>query len=78
MPAITIRNVSPEARNALAARAALAGLSLQEYLRNELESLAGRPTTREWATHVAVRLGDGGRAALDDAAIVEMVHADRR
>lgn len=39
---ITIRNVPDEVRDELAARAALAGKSMQEYLRGELERLAGR------------------------------------
>jgi plasmid stability protein len=43
MPAITIRNVPAEARDELAARAARAGKSLQEFLRNELVELARRP-----------------------------------
>ena len=40
---ITIRNVSDETRNELAARAARSGRSLQEYLRAELERLASKP-----------------------------------
>lgn len=44
MPAITIRNVPDEIRDELAARAALAGKSLQEYLLGELTDLAGRPS----------------------------------
>ncbi len=44
MPAITVRNVPDEVRDELAARAALAGKSLQEYLLGELTELAGRPS----------------------------------
>jgi plasmid stability protein len=40
---ITIRDVPDEAREELAARAALTGRSLQEYLRAELIELARRP-----------------------------------
>ena len=43
MPSITIRNVSEETHRELASRAALAGQSLQEYLRQALDELAGRP-----------------------------------
>jgi len=43
MPSITIRNVSEETHRELAARAALAGQSLQEYLRQALDELADRP-----------------------------------
>lgn len=40
---ITIRNVPDRARDELAARAALSGRSLQEYLRAQLIELANRP-----------------------------------
>lgn len=43
MPSITIRNVPPETRDELAARAARSGRSLQEYLRAQLIDLARRP-----------------------------------
>lgn len=39
---ITIRDVPREVKDELAARAALAGKSMQEYLRGELERLAAR------------------------------------
>jgi plasmid stability protein len=41
--AITIRDVPDETRDELAARAALGGRSLQEYLRLQLIELARRP-----------------------------------
>ena len=44
---ITVRAVPDEVRDALAARAALAGKSLQEYLSAELETLASRPSVLE-------------------------------
>lgn len=40
---ITIRNVPDETGDKLAARAALTGRSLQEYLRSQLIDLAERP-----------------------------------
>ncbi len=40
---ITIRDVPPKTRDELAARAALTGRSLQEYLRARLIELARRP-----------------------------------
>jgi plasmid stability protein len=43
MAAITIRDVPDETRDELAARAALSGRSLQEYLRAQLIELARRP-----------------------------------
>jgi plasmid stability protein len=42
---ITIRDVPDKTRNELAARAALSGRSLQEYLRAQLIELASRPDT---------------------------------
>lgn len=41
---ITVRDVPDEVRDELAARAALAGRSLQEHLRAELIALAERPS----------------------------------
>ena len=41
---ITIRDVSEKVRDELAARAALQGKSMQEFLRAELERLAARPS----------------------------------
>jgi plasmid stability protein len=43
MVSITIRNVSAEVRDELAARAARSGRSLQEYLAAELAELASHP-----------------------------------
>jgi plasmid stability protein len=43
MPSITVRNVPEETRDELAARAALSGRSLQEYLRAQLIEVARRP-----------------------------------
>lgn len=76
MPAITIRDVPEETRNVLAARAARAGQSLQEYLLRQLDALAARPTRGEWLTSVEefrsmsdTRLDrDQLRALADDAA----------
>lgn len=44
---MTIRNVPADTRDVLAARAALAGKSLQEYLLNELVMLADKPSPDE-------------------------------
>ena len=43
MASVTIRDVPDKTRDELAARAALTGRSLQEYLRGELVRLAQRP-----------------------------------
>ena len=49
---ITIRNVPPQVRNTLAARAAREQRSMQEYLLRQLEKLAGTPTLEEWTDKV--------------------------
>ena len=47
---VTIRDVPDETRDELAARAARAGQSLQEYLRAQLTELAAKPSADElWA-----------------------------
>jgi hypothetical protein len=55
MPSITVRHVPADTRDALAARAAGAGWSLQEYLLHELVELARRPDTRSFVESVRLR-----------------------
>ena len=74
---ITIRNVPEEVRDELAARAALARKSMQEYLRGELERLASRPTVEKWLDQVRARK----RAApnrVPPQEILDHREADRR
>jgi antitoxin FitA len=52
---ITIRNVPDKVRDELAARAALKGKSMQEFLRAELERLAARPSVEAWLQQVRKR-----------------------
>jgi plasmid stability protein len=52
---ITIRDVPEKVRDELAARAALQGKSMQEYLRTELERLAARPSVDAWLEQVRKR-----------------------
>ncbi len=52
---ITIRDVPEKVRDELAARAALQGKSMQEYLRAELERLAERPSIDAWLEQVRKR-----------------------
>lgn len=52
---ITIRDVSPAVRDELAARAALQGKSMQEYLKAELERLAARPSVERVLERVRER-----------------------
>ena len=52
---ITVRDVPDETRNELAARAALAGRSLQEYLRAKLIELARQPDAEVLIARVRAR-----------------------
>jgi len=52
---LTIRDVPEKVRDELAARAALQGKSMQEYLRAELERLAARPSVDAWLEQVRKR-----------------------
>ncbi len=72
---ITIRDVPDETRDELAARAALTGRSLQEYLRSQLVELARRPDAealiarvRERKRRTGSRLAAGEILAHRDAA----------
>lgn len=52
---ITIRDVPDETRDELAARAALTGRSLQEYLRARLVELAGQPDAESLLARIRAR-----------------------
>ena len=63
MITITIRNVSHRTHDELAARAALEGQSLQEYLRRKLDDIAEKPDMRtvmarirEWKEETGVNI----------------------
>jgi antitoxin FitA len=74
---ITIRDVPAKVRDELAARAALRGQSMQEYLRAELERLAARPTVHAWLEQVRKRKRSSQiRVSAQD--IVKARDADRR
>ena len=74
---ITIRDVPNEVRDELAARAALEGKSMQEFLRAELLRLVDKPSMQVWLTQVRQRAEDAGRqiSAVD---ILNARDADRR
>ncbi len=65
---IQIRNVPDKIHRTLKARAALAGMSLSEYLLQEITALAERPTIDE----IRARLGQerGEPIAIDTVAIL--------
>ena len=73
---ITVRNVSQDARDALARRARRSGRSLQEYLRLTLENLAATPDNEEVLAGVEVRLQRTGDT-ISTEKIVAHRSADR-
>ncbi len=73
---ITVRAVPDEVRDELAARAARAGQSLQEYLSGELAALARRPSLAE----AVLRARQGARhyPAIGATDLITDLEADRR
>ena len=74
---ITIRDVPEKVRNELAGRAAAQGKSMQEFLKEELERLAARPTIGAWLSQVQ-RRKRSGNTRVSAARILEHRDADRR
>lgn len=63
---IQIRAVPDDVHRSLATRAAAAGTSLSDYLRNELERMASRPPVADVLRRAAERHGGtSGRAIVD-------------
>ena len=73
---ITIRAVPDDVRDTLAARAAQAGKSLQEYLSGELAALASRPSSIEAVARA--RLRARAYPVIGPADILSDLDADRR
>ena len=73
---ITIRNVPEETGEELAARAALTGRSLQEYLRAQLIELARRPDPEVLMARVQARKRSTG-STISAEAILAHRDADR-
>ena len=74
---ITIRDVPEKVRDELAARAALQGQSMQEYLRAELERLAARPSVEAWLQQVRKRKR-ASQTRVSSRQILQARDADRR
>jgi antitoxin FitA len=74
---ITIRDVPEKVRDELAARAALQGKSMQEYLRAELERLASRPSVDAWLEQVRKRKR-ASQTRVSGGLILKERDADRR
>ena len=77
MVAITIRDVPDDARDELAARAARAGQSLQEYVRGLLVATAAKPSVDDVIARARARVA-ATRSRVDADAILAARDADRR
>lgn len=75
--AITVRDVPQEVRDELAARAARAGMSLQEYLRGMLVDSAARPPVADVIARARARVDATGVLA-DAESILAARAVDRR
>ncbi len=73
---ITIRNLPNETRDALAARAASTGRSLQEYLSMELRELAEKPSITDALAEIRTRARR--YPELAPSQIRDALDADRR
>ena len=77
MVAITVRDVPESVRDELAARAARAGKSLQEYLRGVLVSTAEKPSVDDVIARARARVNATG-VRVDAAAILSARDAERK
>lgn len=75
--AITVRDVPDQVRDELAARAARAGMSMQEYLRDLLVVSASRPAVGDVIARARARV-DATGVRLDAESILTARDADRR
>ncbi|GAB94232.1 hypothetical protein KILIM_004_00210 [Kineosphaera limosa NBRC 100340] len=75
--AMTVRDVPEPVRDELAARAARAGQSLQEYLRTMLVRSASRPDVDDVIARARARVATTG-SRVDAATILAARDADRR
>lgn len=75
--AVTVRGVPDKVRDELAARAARAGMSLQEYLRGMLVESASRPAVDDVIARARARVAATG-ARVDAKSIIAARDADRR
>jgi plasmid stability protein len=75
--AVTVREVPDEVRDELAARAARAGQSLQEYLRGMLMDATSRPRVEDVIARARARVASSG-AHVDAESILAARDADRR
>jgi len=74
---ITIRDVPEKVRDELAARAALQGKSMQEFLLAELRRMVARPSIDSWLQQVRKRKR-AAQSQVPAESIVKARDADRR
>jgi plasmid stability protein len=77
MVSITIRDIPDDTRDELAARAALTGRSLQEYLRSRLIELARQPEAETLVARIRARKAAAG-TTLPAERILAHLDEDRR
>jgi antitoxin FitA len=65
---MTIRDVSDETHNKLASRAALKGMSLQEYMKAKLDEMANQMEPAEWVEMVRRR-----KATMESSVTIEKI-----
>jgi plasmid stability protein len=69
---IQIRNVPEKLHRKLKARAAAEGMTLSDYLREEIERLSTKPTLKQWAEELRKRNVDYGPISA-----AELIRMDR-
>ena len=74
---ITIRGVSEEVRNELASRAALKHQSMQQFILEELERIASRPSQEELLDRIRRRVDASGRGVSRET-ILATLDADKK
>ncbi|MXY59356.1 MAG: hypothetical protein F4Y96_02450 [Chloroflexi bacterium] len=74
---ITIRNVSEDVRNELASRAALKHQSMQQYLLEELERIASRPSHEMLVDRIRQRVKASGGGVTTET-ILATLDADKK
>lgn len=77
MATVQVRNVPDDVYTTLRARAAVAGLSLQEYLLGELSRSARLRSPAEMIAEVEQRLHIGSQDGFSRISAVEAIRADR-
>ncbi len=77
MPTIQIRNIPEEVHRKYRVRAAAAGMSLQEYIRQELIENAKHKTPAEVAAEIEEEIQHRGSNRGDILSIVDIIREDR-